>query len=142
MAKKFFSIASALTIGALALSGCSGKLSAEETCDRLMQSGQEMNVSAAVQDMLEGVENSDPVGAKMGVEAVKGWLQQAADETADKDFRAALEYNANTLSELVDIQLDSTIDDEEKMQRSQALGNPEHQVFIQNNCPQITELMG
>lgn len=92
--------------------------------------------------MIAGVENSDPVGAKMGMEAVKGWLLQGADETSDKDFKAALEDNANVLDELVNIQLDPTLDEDAKEQQSQALGSPEHQAFLRATCPQLDYLLG
>ncbi|MFJ2621245.1 hypothetical protein [Glutamicibacter sp. NPDC087344] len=139
---RVLAIAAIVGLAAAALTGCSGKLTTEEACNFLVEKGNELEIKAVSEELISSVENSDSAGAKASAEKLKDWLLQGAGESADGDFKDALEFTASKMNDVVDARLDANSDSTLSAQETEALASEEHREVLRTSCPQIGEYLG
>ena len=95
MLKKIAACAAVLAVSITALTGCSGKLSTEETCTYLNDKAAEQNLNQKMKEASTALISGDTAKFKDTTTEAASLLQDVADRTSDDKLADALKLSAD-----------------------------------------------
>ena len=144
MIKKISATAAVIVLAATALTGCSSKLSAADTCAYINDQAKEQGLAEQIKSSQASVMTGDfaklaePMGSLVSI------LSDAADKTDDDKLAEALNATADQSQKMVDLLKEKDMNimslSEKMNELTDAEGMEEYGDYLENTCPDMDAL--
>lgn len=143
MLKKISASAAVLAIAGTVLTGCSGKLSTEETCNYINDQAQEQNLKQKMTDAGSAIATGDATKFRDATAELASVMKDAAGKTSDEKLADALTRSADLSNKMAEAMGDDSLDlvaMAAKMQEFQTPEFTEASTYLTTACPSMPAL--
>lgn len=143
MFKKIAASAAVLAIAVTALTGCSSKLSTEETCTYINDQAAEKNLKQTMAEASASLMGGDTDGFKKVMDEFSGVLNDASSKTSDKQLSEALKSVTKQNDEIAKVMAEAGSDLTAQMDKINALSSEEYEKageYLDKACPSMSAL--